>query len=72
MLVLPPLLPVTVCAPAFVAVQTLPVQEPSGPIVNVVEPVTSPSELLEASNASAVYVREPPAAIDADTGLITT
>ena len=71
LLVLPPLLPVTVCAPAFVAVQVAPVQEPSGAIVNVVEPVTSPSELFEASNACAVYACDPPAEIDADAGLIT-
>ena len=43
--VLPPSLPVTVCAPATVAVQVAPVQEPLGPIVNVVLAVTSPSEL---------------------------
>src|ERR671935_137342 len=44
--VLPPSLPVTVCAPATVAVQALPVQLPFGEIVNVVEAVTSPSELF--------------------------
>ncbi len=38
----------------MVAVQTLPVHEPSGAIANVVEPVMSPSELFEASKASAV------------------
>ena len=43
--VLPPSVPVTVCAPALVAVQTLPLQEPSGAIEKVVESVTSPSGL---------------------------
>ena len=71
LLVLPPLLPLTVCEPAVVAVQTFPLQEPSGAIVNVVELVTSPSELFAASNACAVYVCEPPAVIDADAGLTT-
>ena len=41
----PPSVPVTVWAPATVAVQTLPLQEPSGPIEKVVAPVTSPSGL---------------------------
>ncbi len=45
-------------------------QEPSGPIVNVVEPVTSPRVLFDASNASAVKACEPPAVIDAEAGLI--
>src|SRR5919202_6709258 len=70
--VLPPSFPVTVCAPASVAVQTLPVQEPFGPIENIVEEVTSPSELLAASKPSAVYVCEPPAVIVALAGLMTT
>jgi hypothetical protein len=35
-------------------VQTLPVHEPFGEIENVVEEVTSPSELLAASKPSAV------------------
>jgi hypothetical protein len=39
------LVPVTVWAPAVVAVQTAPVQEPFGAIVKVVVGVTSPSEL---------------------------
>ena len=52
--VLPPLVPVTVCAPAVVAVQVAPVQEPSGAIVNVVVPVTLPSELLNWSRPCAV------------------
>ena len=37
--------PVTVCAPAVVALQTAAAQEPSGAMVKVVEAVTSPSEL---------------------------
>jgi len=52
--VLPPSLPVTVCAPATVAVHVLPVQEPFGEIEKVVEAVTSPSELFPASKACAV------------------
>ena len=67
----PPSLPVTVCAPADVAVQLAPVQDPFGPIEKVVKVVTSPSELFEASKPSAVYACEPPAAIDALEGLIT-
>ena len=69
--VLPPLLPVTVCAPADVAVQLPPVQDPFGPIEKVVKVVTSPSELFEASKPSAVYACEPPAPIDPLEGLIT-
>ena len=42
------------CAPATVAVQTLALHEPSGRIANVVDAVTLPSELFEASNACAV------------------
>jgi hypothetical protein len=53
-LVLPPSLPVTVWAPAVVAVQRLPVHEPLGAIVNVVAAVTSPRELFAASKACAV------------------
>ena len=53
-LVLPESFPVTVCAPVAVAVQTLPLQEPFGPIEKTVEPVTSPSELLDESNPCAV------------------
>ena len=34
--VFPDFVPVMVCEPALVAVQTLPLQEPSGPIVKVV------------------------------------
>ena len=52
--VLPPSVPVTVCGPATVAVHVAPVQEPSGLIVNVVAPVTSPRLLLKASNPCAV------------------
>ena len=50
-LVLPPTFPVTVCVPALLAVQTLPVHVPSGATENVVEPVTSPAGLPEASKA---------------------
>src|SRR5712692_10044897 len=40
--VLPPLVPVTVCAPAWAAVQVEPVQLPSGAMAKVVVDVTSP------------------------------
>src|SRR5712692_6947552 len=40
--VLPPLVPVTVCAPAWPAVHVEPVQEPSGLIEKVVAEVRSP------------------------------
>ena len=53
-LVLPPSFPVTVWAPAVVAVHTLAVHDPSGEIENVVEPVTSPRELFAASKPWAV------------------
>ena len=69
--VFPSAVPVTVCAPADVAVQLPPVQDPFGPIEKVVLDVTSPSELFEASKPSAVYACEPPAPIDALEGLIT-
>ena len=52
--VLPSLLPVTVWAPAVLAVQTLLVHDPSGEIVNVVPAVTLPSELSYWSRPSAV------------------
>src|ERR687887_589428 len=67
-LVLPPSFPVTVCAPEAVAVQVFPVHEPSGVMLNVVFEVTSPSELSYWSRPSAVYVCEPPDAIDAEAG----
>jgi hypothetical protein len=66
--VLPAFVPVTVCAPADVAVQLAPEQEPFGPIENVVVEVTSPSELSNWSRPSAVYACEPPAAIVAEAG----
>ena len=44
--VFPPSVPVTVWAPATVALQLAPVQLPSGPMEKVVAPVTSPRELL--------------------------
>ena len=62
------MVPVTVCAPAAVAVQVAPVQEPFGAIVNVVAAVTLPSELSNWSRPCAVYVWEPPEAIVADAG----
>jgi hypothetical protein len=65
---LPAFVPVTVCAPADVAVQLAPEQEPFGPIENVVVEVTSPSELSNWSRPSAVYACEPPAAIVAEPG----
>jgi hypothetical protein len=46
--------PVTVCDPARVAVQLAAVQLPSGVIPNVVDPLTSPRELPDWSNAVAV------------------
>ena len=49
-LVFPESFPVTVCAPATVAVHTFPLHDPLGAIENTVEAVTSPSELFEASN----------------------
>ena len=66
--VLPAFVPVTVWAPADVAVQLAPLQEPFGPIENVVVEVTSPSELSYWSRPSAVYACEPPAAIVAEAG----
>src|SRR5439155_17190691 len=66
--VLPVFVPVTVCAPATEAVQVAPVQDPFGPIENVVLEVTSPSELLYWSRPSAVYACGAPAAIVADAG----
>ena len=66
--VLPPSLPVTVCAPEAVAVQVASVQDPFGPIENVVLAVTSPSELLYWSRPSAVYACEPPDVIVAEAG----
>ena len=51
--VLPAVIPVTVCGPAVVATQVVPLQEPSGAIVKVVDAVTSPSELLYWSRPSA-------------------
>jgi hypothetical protein len=70
-LVLPALVPVTVCAPAVVAVQLFPVHEPFGEIEKVVVDVASPSELFEASKPSAVYACDPPAEIVALDGLTT-
>src|SRR6266576_1564144 len=68
LLVLPPVLPVTGCAPATEAVQVAPVQEPSGAIVKVVFAVTLPSELLNWSKPCAVYACEVPEMIVADAG----
>ena len=41
--------PVTVCRPTTLALQILAVQLPSGAMLKVVAPVTSPSSLLNAS-----------------------
>src|SRR5437764_6274577 len=49
-----PSCPETVCPPACVAVQTFPLQVPSGPIENAVADVTSPRELPDESKPSAV------------------
>ena len=65
---LPPLVPVTVCAPSEVAVHVVPEQEPSGPIENVVDPVMFPSELLNSSKPWAVYACDPVVGIDALAG----
>jgi len=56
-----PLVPVTVWAPATVAVQLDPVHEPSGAMLNVVPGVTLPRLLPNASNPSAVYAWLSPA-----------
>ena len=53
-LVFPPSLPVTVCEPPLLAIQTLPVHAPSGAIENVVKGVTSPIELFDESKPCAV------------------
>ena len=58
--------------PAVVAVQTAPVQEPSGLIVNVVELVTFPREFPLESVALAEYVFELPAAMLALAGVIVS
>jgi hypothetical protein len=65
------LIPVTVCEPTVVAVQTLPAHEPSGLIENLVLEVTSPIGLPEESKLCAVYDWVLPAAIVALEGLIT-
>jgi len=49
-----PSVPVTVCDPATVALQLVPVHEPSGAMVKVVAPVTSPRELPYWSEPDAV------------------
>src|SRR5215210_2016437 len=69
--VLPASLPVTVCGPAVVAEHEAPRQVPSGESEKVVNAVTSPSELLDASKPSAVYAWALPAAVVAVAGLIT-
>ncbi len=71
MLVFPASLPVTVCAPATVAVQTLPLHEPSGETANDVLDVTSPNEFPDESKPSAVNDRDPPATTAALDGLTT-
>src|SRR5215217_4684213 len=67
--VLPAFVPVTVYAPPVGAVQTFPLQDPPGAIVNVVEPVTSPVELPYWSRPWTVYACDAPAGIVADTGV---
>src|SRR5436305_374566 len=69
--VLPASVPVTVWPPTTDAVQVAPVQEPFGTMVNVVAPVTSPTELPYESRPSAVKDPFPPAAIVADGGETT-
>src|SRR4051812_34637150 len=71
LLVLPASVPVIVCVPATVAVQTFAVHEPSGMIAKLVCVVTSPTELFAASNPSAVYVCATPAVVVAGEGLTT-
>src|SRR3989442_1593005 len=57
--------PVTVCGPATVAPQLLAVQLPSGAILKVVAPVTSPRSLAKASWAVTVSEKLPPAVAEA-------
>src|SRR6266542_226610 len=64
----PPVVPVTVWAPATEAVQLFAVQEPLGAMENAVDGVRSPSELLYWSRPCAVYAWEPPAVIVAEAG----
>ena len=66
--VLPPSVPVTVCAPDAEAVQIDPLQDPFGEIEKTVLEVTSPSELSYLSRPCAVYVCDPPEEIEADAG----
>jgi hypothetical protein len=68
--VFPESLAVTVWLPAVAAVQVAPVQEPLGVMVNVVAPVTFPSELLLESNPVVVYVWLPPEVIVELVGLM--
>ncbi len=69
--VLPLFDPVTVCAPATVAVQLAPPQVPFGVIENDVPAVTSPSELFAESKPSAVNPCDPPDAMVALPGVTT-
>lgn len=62
---------VTVCGQAGVAVQTLPVHDPSGSIENCVVDVTFPSEFPFESKPWTVNACEPPAVIVAVEGLMT-
>src|SRR5690348_9223694 len=66
--VAPDFVAVTVCGPAVVAVQVFAVHEPSGAMVNVAVPVTSPRLLPAASRPCAVNVRLAPASIVAVPG----
>src|SRR5947207_14490227 len=60
--------PVTVCDPAMVAVQTLALQDPFGAIEKVVVAVTSASGFSYRSRACAVYACVPPGAMVAAAG----
>ena len=67
----PEYVPVTVCAPSCLAVQVLPLHDPSGAIEKFVSAVTLPIDPPSVSNASAVYDRDPPGWIVAFEGEIT-
>jgi len=55
--------PVTVCIPSLTAVHVEATHEPSGEIVNVVDAVTFPRSLPEASKPSALYTCDADGAI---------
>ena len=60
---------VTVCGPALVAVQALPVHDPSAVIAKVLEAVALPMSFPAASYASTVNDSDPPAVRVAPAGL---